>query len=212
LSDDRCIAGDYFEVARQVLADAGHAGLRITELCRRLGVSKGSFYHHFESRPAFVAAFLGEWENSFGHWWATTETVEPPARINAMFDLLADEMTGRLDAAVRTWGQSDPTVARAVVRRDDTIAYAIEQTLSLFIADQDRRWAVAQVSLNAWAGGQARGSLEREYVLRLAVEISRSCWGVPCALAQEDGRLVARVVPDSTRTTAMTRPTGRATS
>lgn len=199
MSGERRIASDYFEVAKQILREQGHPALNVAELCRRLGASKGSFYHHFDSVPQFLEALLDEWENSFGHWWTTADTVwDPVERLDVMFDLLADEMTSRLDAAIRKWGHADPVAARAVARRDETVAYSLEQTLALIVADPTRRRMLAQLGLNVWVGFQVRG-VDRADVLRLSVEVVRSCWGVECALVEESGRLVARVDPESVR-------------
>src|SRR5258708_2447595 len=53
----------YFDTALEVLAELGFKGLNIGVLCRRLGVTSGSFYHHFGSWQGFVDALLEHWEN-----------------------------------------------------------------------------------------------------------------------------------------------------
>lgn len=175
-------------------------GCNVGELCWRLGVSKGSFYHHYETLQQFIEEFLGDWEASFTDWWAAADSVwDPVARINLTFDLVADEMTNRLDAAIRTWAHADPVVARAVNRHDQTVSYATEQTLALLVADAARRRLLARIGLDLWAGMQVRGDLARDDVLELAVEIVRSCWGIDCVLTEENGQLVGRVVPESLR-------------
>ena len=52
----------YFDVALELLAEGGHDGLTIAALCARLGVTKGSFYHHFRDLCAFTDALLAYWE------------------------------------------------------------------------------------------------------------------------------------------------------
>ena len=37
----------YFETGLEILADTGFGGLKLAEVCRRLGVTSGSFYHYF---------------------------------------------------------------------------------------------------------------------------------------------------------------------
>src|SRR5579884_2605293 len=51
----------YLECALDVLAESGADGLTIAELCGRLGVTKGSFYHHFAGMGEFVTALLAFW-------------------------------------------------------------------------------------------------------------------------------------------------------
>ncbi|MGQ0846265.1 MAG: TetR/AcrR family transcriptional regulator [Sporichthyaceae bacterium] len=198
LSGDSRIPSDYFHVAQEILERDGHRALNIAELCRRLHVSKGSFYHHFDSWQEFVGALLRDWENAFGRWWAAADRdLDPVARINMTLDFVADEMLHRLDAAIREWGRSDPEVGAAVARLDETVAYANEQTLSLIVHDPARRQLLTELGLNVWAGMQVRGRLDRDYMLRLSMETVRSNWGVECVLVEEGGRAVARVVPES---------------
>ncbi|WP_239003564.1 TetR/AcrR family transcriptional regulator [Nocardia panacis] len=52
----------YFTAALEVLAECGFKGLNIGVLCRGLGVTSGSFYHHFGGWPTFVTALLEHWE------------------------------------------------------------------------------------------------------------------------------------------------------
>jgi AcrR family transcriptional regulator len=42
----------YFETGLDVLSDLGYGGLKLAEVCNRLGVTTGSFYHYFQSLPA----------------------------------------------------------------------------------------------------------------------------------------------------------------
>ena len=44
----------YFETGLDVLSDLGYGGLKLAEVCNRLGVTSGSFYHYFSSWPAYT--------------------------------------------------------------------------------------------------------------------------------------------------------------
>ncbi|MDT5106509.1 MAG: hypothetical protein QOI25_4022 [Mycobacterium sp.] len=39
----------YFDAGLDVLSDLGYGGLKLAEVCNRLGVTTGSFYHYFTS-------------------------------------------------------------------------------------------------------------------------------------------------------------------
>ena len=56
---------DYFEAGLGLLAEGGAKAVTIDNLCARLGTTKGSFYHHFESGPAFMGALLAYWEGEY---------------------------------------------------------------------------------------------------------------------------------------------------
>ena len=48
--------------AANTVADEGAAALTLQRLLARLGVSHGSFYHHFANRQALTDAMLAYWE------------------------------------------------------------------------------------------------------------------------------------------------------
>src|SRR3989442_14439608 len=54
---------DYLAAGLDLLADGGGSAVTIAALCGRLGVAKGSFYHHFHSVPLFHEALLAFWED-----------------------------------------------------------------------------------------------------------------------------------------------------
>jgi len=49
------------QAAEQCLAQQGYASTSVAEICRRAGVSKGAFYHHFESKQAMFMTLLEDW-------------------------------------------------------------------------------------------------------------------------------------------------------
>ena len=46
----------YFETGLDVLSDLGYGGLKLAEVCNRLGVTTGSFYHYFSGWPDYTQA------------------------------------------------------------------------------------------------------------------------------------------------------------
>lgn len=55
-------ADDWTAAALAALADGGVAAVAVEPLAARLGATKGSFYWHFRSRDALLAASLARWE------------------------------------------------------------------------------------------------------------------------------------------------------
>jgi AcrR family transcriptional regulator len=51
----------YFDAGLEVLSDLGYGGLKLAEVCNRLGVTTGSFYHYFASWSAYTRALVGHW-------------------------------------------------------------------------------------------------------------------------------------------------------
>ena len=51
----------YFETGLDVLSDLGYGGLKLAEVCSRLGVTTGSFYHYFSGWPAYTRELVENW-------------------------------------------------------------------------------------------------------------------------------------------------------
>lgn len=109
----------YFETGLEILADRGFGGLKLAELCSRLGVTTGSFYHYFSGWNAYTRALLGYWRQD-----RTVRLIEvirsqpdPRRRIQAIIDVALSLPHGA-EAAIRAWSSVDPEVL-AVQREVD---------------------------------------------------------------------------------------------
>jgi AcrR family transcriptional regulator len=117
---------DWIQAGLSAVADEGPNGLRIDRLCQRLGVSKGSFHHHFAGAGDFKQALLTAYEalvvELLDQMIERTATDTPKA---ALADLTAAITSTEgfyrpdLEVAMRAWAFSDPEV-RAVQERVDT--------------------------------------------------------------------------------------------
>ena len=58
MAGDSLGKADYFDAGFELLASGGVGAVTIAALCYRLGVTKGSFYHHFSSQTAFQNELL----------------------------------------------------------------------------------------------------------------------------------------------------------
>ena len=58
----------WLEAALEVLAREGQAKLEVVHLAAQLGVTKGSFYHHFKNRDDFVRSLTAYWSDVFTEW------------------------------------------------------------------------------------------------------------------------------------------------
>ncbi len=54
------------EAALDQFAAHGYEAASVDEICARAGVSKGAFYHHFESKQALFLALLNDWLKGHG--------------------------------------------------------------------------------------------------------------------------------------------------
>ncbi len=111
---------DWVDAGLSLLREEGQQALTIERLTVDLGVSKGSFYHHFGGLPGYRQALLETWETEL-----TLRPMEEAARESNPTDRrrklgqAVRKLDNRLDLAVRAWGLRDPFVADFVARVDE---------------------------------------------------------------------------------------------
>ncbi|MEM9133958.1 MAG: TetR/AcrR family transcriptional regulator [Actinomycetota bacterium] len=104
-------------------ADGMHA-VKVEPLAKRLGVTKGSFYHHFDDRDALLAALLDYWveqdtERIIRLVDAGPE-VPPPQALRRLVELTfanPSDLDG-VESAIREWAVERPEAAAVVADVD----------------------------------------------------------------------------------------------
>jgi AcrR family transcriptional regulator len=117
----------YFETGLDVLSDLGYGGLKLAEVCNRLGVTTGSFYHYFSGWPAYTSELVAHWMQ--GRTVRVVEAVraepDPRRRIDTLIRVGLMLPHGA-EAAIRAWSSVDPqvyTVQAAVDQQRFDIMY-----------------------------------------------------------------------------------------
>ena len=92
--------------------------LSIESLALRTGKTKGSFYHHFSSRNAYIKNLLEYYERI-----STLEVLDvtgggSPRNGLKMLTKLTFQLSGGLELAIRAWALYDPMVKRFQDRLD----------------------------------------------------------------------------------------------
>lgn len=83
------------------LREGGFDAVRVEALARDLGVTKGSFYWHFQDREALVEALLQLWERETDEVVCEAgEAPDPEARFERFFELAAEGREWPPDIAV----------------------------------------------------------------------------------------------------------------
>jgi AcrR family transcriptional regulator len=128
----RLTVDDWVEAALELLAEGGVGAVKIDRLCVRLGVTKGSFYWHFEDFEAYLTAVAERWgddRDSIRSAFAELEKLPPRERIAAMMEALFDPSEWPLDRAVREWARTDERVRARVARSDRWVALQVRKAL-----------------------------------------------------------------------------------
>jgi AcrR family transcriptional regulator len=111
----------WLRTALEVLARQGQAKLRVDALAGQLGVTKGSFYHHFESREDFVQSLLAYWSSAFTDKVVAEVSARegsPEERLLYVMRMVEREGLDRYDISFRSWAAQDPSVAKGVRKVD----------------------------------------------------------------------------------------------
>lgn len=114
---------DWLEAAIRVFATEGSRGLRIENLQRVLGVTKGSFYHHFGSAAEFRSAFLKfyEEEGTFAVIEMAEKGKNAPEKLRRLLSFVVEfsrEDHPNPEVNLRAWALTDPAVGEVIERVD----------------------------------------------------------------------------------------------
>jgi AcrR family transcriptional regulator len=129
-ANSRLSVNDWVQEGFRVLAEDGVKGLTLDRLCRRLGVTKGSFYWHFSDMKAYREALIGTWaavrDEDRGYFDQLAS--EPPRqRLSRMMTALVGPRHWMLERAMREWARSETAVAAAVRASDHQVVAAVRQ-------------------------------------------------------------------------------------
>jgi AcrR family transcriptional regulator len=147
---------DWLEMGFEVLREQGAGALTIDRLTERLGVTKGSFYHHFANREEYSVALLEEWERRL-----TGELIEASRRGRG-FDERNRRLTRGglehfdppLEMAIRAWALQDP-IAREVQERVDRRRFAyLHELFGLLTENSDLAEELALIRYSFAVGAQ----------------------------------------------------------
>jgi AcrR family transcriptional regulator len=135
---------DWIRAAFARLASEGIEAVRVELLARDLGVSKGSFYWHFQDREELLGRMFDRWEKEEIDWLdETVITPKAAARWARFVHHCTDQQLARLESAMRTWARRDERVAARIA--------AIEKKRTAHIASVLRAIGCAPAPAESWA-------------------------------------------------------------
>ncbi len=105
----------WLDLALEVLRSDGYSALKALRLAKMLGLTRGSFYHHFESLEQFHTAVIAHWSKRTTA--PVIETASAQASPEAALDTLLQVTLNSgeaLERAIRSWATVSPQVAKEV--------------------------------------------------------------------------------------------------
>jgi AcrR family transcriptional regulator len=117
----RLSKSNWTDASISTLLDEGIDAVQITRLARKLGVSRGSFYWHFEDRPALLKAMVDVWRerNSDSVMQALDGVKSLSEGVLGFFSLWVDSQrfSPELEQSVRDWARLDESANRPLSQR-----------------------------------------------------------------------------------------------
>jgi AcrR family transcriptional regulator len=129
---------DWFDAGLRTLAKFGLTGLTIETLTADLGVTKGSFYHHFRNVEDFQKGLITYW----GDQYLSTASIMPdtPDELISLLDTIMEEGFGAItgpEMTIRVWAQQD-AVVRSVVEQVDSVRQEFVFTVFRSLVESDQ--------------------------------------------------------------------------
>ncbi len=136
MATKRLSRADWINAATQVLATSGIDMVRVDNLAKKLKITRGSFYYHFDSRKDLLQAILDSWRLK-----ATEAVIESLKQRSSdskeqLFELMSLPLKGdkahkaaSIEISLRAWARRDE-IARATV--DEVDSYRISFIEDLF--------------------------------------------------------------------------------
>jgi AcrR family transcriptional regulator len=146
---------DWIQTGFLILAESGPNALRVDALCKRLDVTKGSFYWHFADMPTYRAALIEAWANLNDEHRRPFDDMcddDPRERLALMMRTWVTPQQWDLERAMRAWALTDETVLASVQRSDRRILRAVKDAFADYGFDAEDAALRATVMIAAGIG------------------------------------------------------------
>lgn len=168
---------DWFDAATEAILEGGFDRLRILQLSKRLQVTRGSFYWHFEDLAHFIQLFLEQWQaqrmKGLRYWQPEQHSQLSPDQevervLLLMFEGPAVEFKRmKVEFAIRDFALRDPQAQGIVAAVDEARVEQTARLLEPLVAPGNAR-AMALIQYAAVLGSVLlfRGQLGGEQALQ----------------------------------------------
>lgn len=170
---------DWIQAGQELLIEGGISSVKLASLTRHLGVTSGSFYHHFTDLRSYLSALADYYGGeNVERIMRELEPLDDPAERVRRIRTLAEEWDiARLDFAMRVWGASDERARTAVARLDDILIEIIRAALGELGFSHREARVRALLAFSAGVGQPflfGRPSLSEDAAVALEIILSRS--------------------------------------
>lgn len=146
---------DWLKLGQDLLRTEGPAALTIERLTASAGKTRGSFYHHFASRDAFLEALIEDWQAaSLTALAKRLQDANGPEAKRSVMRGIALEWDGAFERQLRYLAAQEPLVAELLARVDHLRIQGLASMIRLIQPDVKDADALAFVQYASVVGGQ----------------------------------------------------------
>lgn len=169
----------WIEAGLQGLAAGGPDAVRVEHLAQALGVTKGSFYRHFDDRGALLERMLDTWEQlTVDEVIERVEAEGGDARAKLTRLFVVPSARGRqvlkIELAIRDWARRDKAIAKRLRRIDNRRMDYMRSLFGTFCPDEEEVEVRCTVAFSMFVGSHFiaadHGLHTRPELLRLALK------------------------------------------
>lgn len=119
----RIPADVWIDEARKALISDGISGVKVDRIARKLGVTRGGFYHHFENHDDLLSRLLDHWRDANDFLPARLDLATPASAFETLQAMVArtieeKDFSPSFEIAIREWARIDKKVRRIVHKVD----------------------------------------------------------------------------------------------
>lgn len=180
--------GAFLRAGWEILGENGPERVTVAALCDRVGLTRGSFHHHFATMHGFVAALTEFWERTFDAIIDSYATQpDPIRRLEGAFQA-AFAMPWATSRAWLSWGWANPVIAAAQNRALRRVEQVHAAAYAELVEDPEKAALVAKMAVGLAIGMQTRyPPVDLEEYASIALEWARRCLDLDAHLTYVDG-------------------------
>ena len=118
----RLTRSDWVNAGIEMLAEEGIGAVKVERLASKLGITRGSFYHHFRDREALLREMLDYWAQQWTYSIRdeiSALDLEPATALLALMKAIRSKKAASFDAPFRAWALHDPLALEVIKRVDE---------------------------------------------------------------------------------------------
>ncbi|MGQ0842915.1 MAG: TetR/AcrR family transcriptional regulator [Sporichthyaceae bacterium] len=181
-------AAAYFRAARELLGATGPEAVTVHALCDRLGVTKGSFHHHFGTMNGFMQAWAAHWGSCFAGLLDACGVAADPLRQLTLLHQATLTHPHPIETAWRAMARDHPAVRAALAGAERRTVDQLAGVLTGLLGDANLARPLAEFGLGLAVGTQqVHPPLDATQFAILGREWDRRCVGLCAEAVLVDG-------------------------